>query len=48
MHRYKHICMDIALIHADIGGYIPDINTYAQIKRDIHIYVQILTDMHRY
>ena len=31
MHRYMYICTDIALIHADIGRYIPHIHRYAQI-----------------
>ena len=38
MHRYKYICMDIVLIHTDIGGYIPDINRYAQICTDMHMF----------
>ena len=45
MHRYMYICTDIALIHADIGGYIPDINRYAQICTDMDLYAQICTDI---
>jgi len=46
MQRYMYICTDIALIlHADIGGYILDINRYAQIGTDMHRYAQICTDI---
>ena len=45
MHRYMYICTDIALIHADIGGYIVDINRYAQIGTDMDLYAQICTDI---
>jgi len=42
MHRNKDICTDIALIHADMGGYLPEINRY------LHISNQIIRDMHIY
>ena len=45
MYRYKCICTDIGLIHADIGGYILDINRYAQICTDMDLYAQICTDI---
>ena len=45
MHRYMYICTDIALIHADIGRYILDINRYAQICTDMDLYAQICTDI---
>ena len=48
MHRYMYICTDIALIHADIGGYILDINRYAQICTDMDLYAQILMAKNSY
>ena len=45
MHRYMYICTDMALIHTDIGGYIPDKNRYAQICTDMDLYAQICTDI---